>query len=70
MGEPVSAIPEGRLFLDVPELARIFRHDQRTIRRGCESGEIPAVRVGSRWRIPVEWVREAAGLGGDCAKAG
>jgi excisionase family DNA binding protein len=39
--------------MTVPEAARFFRVDQRTIRRYCASGQLPAVRVGGRgpWRI-------------------
>lgn len=52
----------GRLFVSVPELAVILECDQRTIRRGCDSGDIPCTKIGVNWRIPAKWVREQAGL--------
>ena len=60
------AIPPGRLFLSVPELSVILDVDRegRTVRKAIEAGEIPAIRVGQQWRIPVAWVRERARLGG------
>lgn len=42
-----------RLFLTVSEVAEILRADPRTVRRGIEAGEIPAVRVSSTVRVPV-----------------
>jgi len=45
----------------VPEVAAIHRVDQRTIRKGIKSGDIPAVRFGTDYRIPARWVREQAG---------
>lgn len=51
-----------QLFADVPEAAQILRYDQRTVRRGCESGDIPAIKSGNRWRIPTSWLRDKAGL--------
>jgi hypothetical protein len=47
-------------FATVAETAAITRADQRTIRRRCADGTIPAVKLGD-WRIPVRWLREAAG---------
>lgn len=61
----VSEIPPGRLFATVPEFVRVSGYDQRTVRKGIESGEIPAIRVGVTWRIPVAWIREQARLGAD-----
>jgi excisionase family DNA binding protein len=53
---------EGKLFADVPEVAELLRSDQRTIRRSIAAGNIPAIRTGQRWRVPVSWLRQAAGL--------
>lgn len=53
---------DGRLFAEVPEVAQLMRSDARTIRRAIERGEIPAVRTGQRWRVPMSWLRKAAGL--------
>ena len=59
------AIPPGRLFLSVPEASAILGVDRegRTVRKAIEAGEIPAIRVGPQWRIPVAWIREQARLG-------
>ncbi len=53
---------DGRLFADVPEVAELMRSDARTVRRAIEAGEIPATRVGQRWRVPTSWLRRTAGL--------
>jgi excisionase family DNA binding protein len=42
----------GRLFLTVADVAAITATDPRTLRRGIEGGEIPAVRIGRTIRIP------------------
>jgi excisionase family DNA binding protein len=71
MGEQEAAqmlsdhvIPPGRLFVSVPEASAILGLDRegRTVRKAIEAGEIPAVRVGPQWRIPVAWIREQARL--------
>ena len=51
---------DGKLFTGVPETATVIDADQRTVRRALEAGEIPGVRIGQRWRIPVAWLREQA----------
>lgn len=50
------------LFATPPEAARVLRMNDRTVRRGIERGEIPAVRVGANLRVPTSWIRERAGL--------
>jgi excisionase family DNA binding protein len=42
----------GKLFLTVPEVAGLYRADQRTIRRAIEAGELAAVRLANTVRIP------------------
>jgi excisionase family DNA binding protein len=69
VSEPSTDVLNGKLFADVPETAQILRYDPRTIRRAIESGEIPAVRAGGRWRIPTSWLRAQAHVGGDDAPA-
>jgi excisionase family DNA binding protein len=59
----VLADLNGKLFATVPETSVVFRSDERAIRRAIEAGEIPATRTGRVWRVPVKWIREAAGLG-------
>jgi excisionase family DNA binding protein len=51
---------DGQLFADVPEVAKLLRSDVRTIRRAIVAGDIPAIRTGQRYRIPVSWLRKAA----------
>lgn len=62
-----DSIPPGRLFLSVPETSVILDLDRqgRTVRRAIEAGEIPAIRVGPQWRIPVAWIRAQVHLGAD-----
>jgi excisionase family DNA binding protein len=57
-------LPADRLFATAPETAQVFRSDERTIRAACERGEIPAVRIGQQWRIPMSWLKQAAGMDG------
>ena len=52
----------GQTFADVPQVARVLRRDERTIRRGIEAGRIPGQKVGSKWAVPVSWLREQAGM--------
>ncbi len=44
--------------------------DPRTVRRGIQAGEIPAVRIGSTVRIPVPKVRAMLGLAAEGDTAG
>jgi excisionase family DNA binding protein len=50
---------DGRLFATVTETAAILRYDARTVRKAIEAGEIPAVRAGSTYRVPTDWIRES-----------
>jgi excisionase family DNA binding protein len=52
---------DGYDFASVPETAAVLRVDDRTVRRRVADGTIPATRVGAEYRIPVRWLREAAG---------
>lgn len=47
---------DGMLFATVSEVVAILRHDPRTIRRAIADGQIPAVKAGATWRIPVAWL--------------
>lgn len=55
-------IESGRDFTGVPEAAGILACDRRTVRREIDRGNIPAVRVGVEWRIPVRWLATQAGV--------
>jgi excisionase family DNA binding protein len=51
----------GQTFTGTPEVASILGRDERTIRRAIEAGKIPASRIGSKWAVPVAWLRQQAG---------
>jgi excisionase family DNA binding protein len=52
---------EGRHFAAVPVVASILDADPRTVRRAIKDGQIPAVKVGATYRVPVAWLRQQAG---------
>lgn len=55
---------DGQNFTGVPEAAEILGGcDPRTVRAEIRAGRIPAIRVGTRWMVPVAWLREQV-LGG------
>jgi excisionase family DNA binding protein len=60
--QQVLADLEGRLFATVPETSVVLRADEPAVRRMIAAGDIPATRVGRVWRVPVSWIRTAAGL--------
>ena len=51
-----------RLFITVGEFAQLTGSDPRTVRRGIEAGDIPAVRFSQTTRIPVPKIRKLLGL--------
>lgn len=53
---------DGKLFATVPEAAVVLRSDPRTVRLSIAAGDIPCTRVGPRSLVPVQWLRQAAGL--------
>ncbi len=53
---------EGRLFITVGEFAAMTSSDPRTVRRGIEAGDIPAVRFSGTTRIPVPQILALLGL--------
>jgi hypothetical protein len=62
--QAVLARLRGRLFATVPEASVILDYDRqgRTLRAAIAAGDVPSVKVGSTYRIPVAWLRMAAGL--------
>jgi len=52
---------DGRNFATVPEVAAILGYDERTVRAALRRREIPGTQVGATWRVPVTWLRSAAG---------
>ncbi|MGH3220226.1 MAG: helix-turn-helix domain-containing protein [Streptosporangiaceae bacterium] len=60
--EAALARLDGRLFATTTETAALLGYDPRTLRKGIEGGDIPAVRAGATFRVPVSWIREQARL--------
>ena len=56
---------DGRLFASTTEAGVILRYDPRTLRKSIEAGDVPAVRVGATYCVPVAWLRDQARLGTD-----
>jgi excisionase family DNA binding protein len=50
--EELAEAIRGKLFMTAPEVAELFRVDQRTLRRAIEDGQLDAVRIGNTTRIP------------------
>jgi hypothetical protein len=49
----------GRNFASITEAAQLCDNaDPRTIRRMAQRGDIPSIKVGVRYMIPVAWLRE------------
>ena len=44
--------------LTVKEAAQLLKTTGQQIRKMIQSGELPAVKVGREWRIPLAGVRE------------
>jgi excisionase family DNA binding protein len=51
---------DGRLFATLAEGAEILSYHPRTLRRGIEAGDIPGVKAGVTYRIPLAWIRAQA----------
>ena len=70
------AQPQTPAFMTVTEVASMMRVSKMTVYRLVHSGELPAMRVGRSYRVPVAAVQEfmASGLGdwshGDAAAFG
>ena len=45
------------LYVQVHRAAEVLSLSQRTVRRHCAEGVIPATRVGSAWLVPVAFLR-------------
>lgn len=54
----------GKGWMTTGQVANRLGVDDRTIRRRCDAGEIPAARIGDgHWRIRSEWVESAVSQG-------
>ena len=49
-------------FTTVNEVARILNVTRQTITKLLEAGDLPGVRVGNRWRIPVQRLADRLGV--------
>jgi excisionase family DNA binding protein len=49
---------DSRDFFSIPEAARLFGSDDRTVRKAVAAGAIPATRIGCKWFVPTSWLRE------------
>lgn len=52
------AQPPAPRFLTVAEVAEMARVSKMTVYRMVHSGELPAIRVGKSFRVPLEAVEE------------
>lgn len=43
-------------FLKAEQLARRWKINHKTVLNGIERGEIPCVKIGRKWLIPLAWV--------------
>ena len=64
-GEDSAAALRARLFVAPSEAARVLAVDRRTLYRAIEAGQVPAVQVGTQWRISTAWLRAAAQVAED-----
>jgi len=53
----------GKLFATTTECAEVLRYDVRTLLKAIKANEVPAVKAGSTYRIPVAWILQQALLG-------
>jgi excisionase family DNA binding protein len=59
--------PEAPQTLTVEAVARILGVSRESCYRAVRAGQIPALRLGRRWVIPVSGVRRLLGIDGDDA---
>jgi len=53
----------GQNYASTTEVAALWDDaDPRTVRRMAERGEIPSIKVGVRYMIPIAWLRSQAGI--------
>jgi excisionase family DNA binding protein len=50
----------GALYVSVRQAAASLGKSERTVRYLCESGTVPAARIGRAWSVPVSWLRQLA----------
>jgi excisionase family DNA binding protein len=53
MNDPLPLTPPNSRvkIMTIPEIVKLLRLSETTVRRMCERKELPAVKFGSQWRI-------------------
>lgn len=49
---------EDKAFLSTTEVAQFYGTSRQAVGRMIEHGDVPAIRLGAHWRIPVEELGE------------
>ena len=58
---PEKESPQLR-FTTVPVVAQVLGFNRNTVIRLLETGELPGLKLGGRWRIPIEPLSELLGV--------
>lgn len=56
--------------LTVTDVARLLELDERTVRRACEDGDLPSIRIGRRLLVPTAPLLALLGAAPDLDGAG
>ena len=48
-------------FTTVPVVAEVLKYQRNTVVRLLEDGELPGVKLGGRWRLPIRELSERLG---------
>lgn len=54
--------------LTIPEVAKVLRIGEKTAYVLAREGKLPALRVGTQWRVPKKALESWIAAGGDAAK--
>lgn len=57
-GVDVPTVNDAGLFVTAQTYGEFLGLSHPTVCKMCREGEVPAVRVGKQWRIPIEYVRK------------
>jgi excisionase family DNA binding protein len=58
-----------RIVITVQEYAVTFSANERTVHRAMRDGQIPALQIGTTWRIPVAPLLQQCGLASEDSEA-
>ena len=59
-----SAAPDLEPLLDIPEVARLFKTSEKSVRRMITRGELPVVRIGKLVRVHPKHVKKMMTIDG------